>query len=63
MLGLSSKELATIVLVLKKFPDVQEAVLFGSRALGTFKPGSRVSAEKKRRVYRHRLNVMIAKVQ
>ena len=42
MSGLSSKELDAITLVFKKFPDIQEAILFGSRAIGTFKPGSDV---------------------
>ena len=41
-LGLSGKELATLTTVFKKFPGIQEAVLFGSRAMGTFKPGSDV---------------------
>ena len=41
-LGLSGKELDAIILVFKKFPGIQEAVLFGSRAMGTFKPGSDV---------------------
>lgn len=49
-LGLSGKELAEIILVLKKFPDVQEAILFGSRAMGTFKPGSDVDIALKGRV-------------
>ena len=40
--GLSGKELAAVALVFKKFPGIQEAVLFGSRAMGTFKPGSDV---------------------
>ncbi len=41
-LGLSSKELSEINLIFKKFPGIQEAILFGSRAMGTFKPGSDV---------------------
>ena len=41
-LGLSGKELDTMTLVFKKFPGIQEAILFGSRAMGTFKPGSDV---------------------
>ena len=41
-LGLSDKDLNTIALILKKFPGIQEAILFGSRAMGTFKPGSDV---------------------
>ena len=41
-LGLSGKELNMITLVFKKFPGIEEALLFGSRAMGTFKPGSDV---------------------
>ena len=42
MLGLSGKELDAIALIFKKFPGIREAILFGSRAMGTFKPGSDV---------------------
>ena len=42
MPGLSGKELEEITRIFRKFPDIQEAVLFGSRAMGTFKPGSDV---------------------
>ena len=41
-LGLSDKELGAVSLVFKKFPGIQGAVLFGSRAMGTFRPGSDV---------------------
>ena len=40
--GLSEKELSQIISILKGFPSIQEAVLFGSRAMGTFKPASDV---------------------
>ena len=40
--GLSDKELDAVALIFRKFPGIHEAVLFGSRALGTFKPGSDV---------------------
>lgn len=40
--ALSQKELDEIIRVLKKFPQIQEAVLFGSRAMGTSKPASDV---------------------
>ncbi len=42
MPGLSRKELEEIRLIFKKFPSIQEAILFGSRAMGNFKPGSDV---------------------
>ena len=41
-LGLTQKELDEITKVIQKFPSIKEAVLFGSRAIGTFKPGSDV---------------------
>lgn len=40
--GLSSSELDGLCQVLQSFPSVQEAVLFGSRATGTFRAGSDV---------------------
>jgi predicted nucleotidyltransferase len=49
-LGLSEKELGEITLFFKRFPGIQEAVLFGSRAMGTFKPGSDVDIALKGRV-------------
>ena len=48
--GLSDKDLKELTVVFKKFPDVQEAVLFGSRAMGSFKPGSDVDIALKGRV-------------
>ena len=48
--GLSGKELDKITLIFKKFPGIQEAVLFGSRAMGTFKPGSDVDIALKGKV-------------
>jgi predicted nucleotidyltransferase len=38
--GLSARTVEQIALVLAHFPAVEEAVLFGSRAKGTHKPGS-----------------------
>ncbi len=38
--GLSQKTVEQIVEVLTRFPKVEKAVLFGSRAKGTSKPGS-----------------------
>jgi predicted nucleotidyltransferase len=38
--GLTNKLVAQITGVLSQFPDVERAVLFGSRAKGTFRPGS-----------------------
>ena len=38
--GLSEKDIASIQAVLKRYPQVERAVLYGSRARGTYKPGS-----------------------
>lgn len=38
--GLTDDELQQIIQVLKKFPEVHQAAIFGSRALGTYKRGS-----------------------
>lgn len=38
--GLSSETQAKILGVLSDFTQVSEAILYGSRAMGTFKPGS-----------------------
>lgn len=38
--GLTETEFAGIISVLSRFPAVEKAVLFGSRAKGNFRPGS-----------------------
>lgn len=38
--GLSKADIQTIVAVLRQFPEIQQAILFGSRAMETHKPGS-----------------------
>ena len=38
--GLDNRVLENIVLVLKRFPQIDEAILYGSRAKGTHKRGS-----------------------
>lgn len=40
--GLTSQELDSIMCVFSKTPEVEKAVLFGSRAKGNFRPGSDV---------------------
>lgn len=40
--GLSLLEIRVIRSALKRFPEIEKAVLFGSRAKGNFKPGSDV---------------------
>ncbi len=38
--GLSEKTFAAVCCVLARHPEIEQAILFGSRAKGTFKPGS-----------------------
>ena len=40
--GLTEKDLFQLRSVLKKFPEIEQALIFGSRAKGTHKPGSDV---------------------
>jgi len=42
MFGLTEKHIHLIVQAIAKYPDVEEAVVFGSRAMGNYKPGSDV---------------------
>lgn len=41
-IGLSKAEVDEILMFSKQFPTVERVVLFGSRAKGTYKPGSDV---------------------
>ncbi|MGE4398145.1 MAG: nucleotidyltransferase family protein [Campylobacterales bacterium] len=42
MIGLSEAELETLRAVFARFPQIEEVVLFGSRAQGTHRPSSDV---------------------
>jgi len=42
MFGLKPSDLKVIVKILRQHPEVEEAVVFGSRAMGNYKPGSDV---------------------
>ncbi len=42
MFGLNPEDLLSIIAVLKRYRDVEEALIFGSRAMGNYKPGSDV---------------------
>ncbi|MCX5774541.1 MAG: nucleotidyltransferase domain-containing protein [Fusobacteria bacterium] len=42
MFGLEAEDIETIKKVLYKFPEVEKAFVFGSRALGNYKKGSDV---------------------
>ncbi|MDF1579409.1 MAG: nucleotidyltransferase domain-containing protein [Desulfuromonadales bacterium] len=38
--GLTAEDMAVIVAAIKSFPDVRKVILFGSRAKGSYRPGS-----------------------
>jgi len=40
--GLTNRDLAQILAALHQFPQIEEALVFGSRAKGNYKPGSDV---------------------
>lgn len=40
--GLKDGDLETIISVLRKYPEVEQAIIFGSRAMGNYRPGSDV---------------------
>ncbi len=40
--GLNTHTTLKIFSVLKRFPQIEKAILYGSRAMGTYKPGSDV---------------------
>lgn len=42
MFGLSAKDISMILEAIQKFPEIEEAIIFGSRALGNYKKGSDV---------------------
>ena len=42
MFGLRPTDIEAIISVLRRYPEVEEAIIFGSRAMGNFKPGSDV---------------------
>ncbi|MEA1961978.1 MAG: nucleotidyltransferase domain-containing protein [Bacillota bacterium] len=42
MFGLTANDMCMIIEAVKKFPEIEEVVIFGSRALGNYKKGSDV---------------------
>lgn len=40
--GLSEKNISEIKEILKKFPEIKTVVIFGSRSMGNYRPGSDV---------------------
>lgn len=49
--GFKDGDMETIVAVLKKHPQIEQAVIFGSRAKGDYKPGSDVDMALKGNVH------------
>ena len=41
-LGLKKKDFESILAAIKQFPEIEQAIIFGSRALGNYKRGSDV---------------------
>lgn len=42
MFGLRAEDTRIIIEVLRRYPEIKEALIFGSRAMGNYKPGSDV---------------------
>ena len=42
MFGLNARDLDLIIETLRRHPDIEDALVFGSRAMGNYKPGSDV---------------------
>lgn len=42
MFGLKPSDVDSIVVVLERFPQIEEAIIFGSRAMGNYRHGSDV---------------------
>jgi len=40
MFGLTNQDIQSIIAVIKAYPEIDEAIIFGSRALNTYKKGS-----------------------
>ena len=40
--GLTNKQLQEIIAILQRYPQISEALIFGSRAMGNYKDGSDV---------------------
>lgn len=42
MFGLLERDLKYILEAIRKYPEIEQAIIFGSRAMGNYKPGSDV---------------------
>ncbi|WP_069472107.1 nucleotidyltransferase domain-containing protein [Candidatus Marithrix sp. Canyon 246] len=52
--GLKQRDMDNIRLALKKFPEIEEAIIFGSRAMGNYKNGSDIDISIKGNNISHR---------
>ena len=55
MFGLTHKDIADIIAVLRTYPEIEETVIFGSRAIGTHKKGSDIDLAIKGDELTHRI--------
>jgi predicted nucleotidyltransferase len=53
--GLRDKDLQTVIAILQQHPDVEQALIFGSRAKGNYKPGSDVDIALKGATLDHKI--------
>ncbi|HZJ21466.1 MAG TPA: nucleotidyltransferase domain-containing protein [Pricia sp.] len=60
MFGLKERDIVDIKAVLRQFPEVEEALIFGSRAIGNYKRGSDVDIAIKGRELTFRTTSRIA---
>lgn len=54
--GLQDFDLKIICEVLRRYPDIEEALIFGSRAMGNYKPGSDIDIALKGQLSEETLN-------
>lgn len=56
MYGLLERDLKCILQAIRNYPEIQEVIIFGSRAMGNFKTGSDVDLALKGKVDRKTIN-------
>jgi predicted nucleotidyltransferase len=52
--GLKQRDIDNITFALKKYPEIEEAIIFGSRAMGNYKNGSDIDLAVKGKNITHR---------
>lgn len=58
--GLSEQALATVRAILADYPEIEQAILYGSRAKGTYRRGSDIDLTLEGAALNHRLLAQIA---